>query len=525
MENIISKIINYLNNQNWPKNKKIRYAYLELGKHIHLNAKFFYSLYKLLDEETKYSLQELRDIYSSLKPSYQVICRDCAIMLKMIFDGCGIESEIKETCEVDHYNIDGGIFDIQHFFLCVTGDNDKKYFLSLALDLPYIQMGMQTEHFATNVVYKNYAGEQVYQGKEIRNTIMPKSDIRKIDEELGYLSFEVNNKKEYFNESFNMLKEANQKYKEYFYRLATNEDNKFYMGLIKVMSDEEDSLSVKLSSISDEKWNEIKKYICTSIKQKINNELYLFNDDFDKGLENLLEEKEYEKYLHILNKVLKRNKKDIEKNSEFSLFGLITNANKLMDIIDKLSKETEYNSEEYLKFKNLLNIYLLKIAMVFIDKKYQPTYDNKFSNEYIANKIKILFPDIFDFNHNTDFTNLGIGEKNKIIDRVMNSIFPELSKDKTIKRKVENPVENRIKTCMIYDKDDEEYKLLINIEVTDEENNKVFIYNFNNDKNYFENIDEDFSILDMMVHKEKYIFLSKSLEIRAQENIESKKRR
>ena len=47
--------------------------------------------------------------------------------------------------------------------------------------------------------------------------------------------------------------------------------------------------------------------------------------------------------------------------------------------------------------------------------------------------------------------------------------------------------------------------------------------NFNNGKNCFENYDG--GVLQMRADKERFIFLSKSFEIRAQENIEGKKRR
>lgn len=527
MENVIKKISETINSKStWNINQKIRYAYTELGKNIHLNARFFYSLYQLMDKDVKYSIEELRDIYTNLKPTYFVICRDCAIMLKMIFDNCDIKSKVMETCEVDHYYLDDGVIDVQHFFLCVLGDNDKKYFLSLAMDLPYIQLGMETEHFATNIVYKNTLGEQVYQGPQIHNSVMTKSDIRKLDISIGYLSYEFNNKLDYANVSLNMLKEANQKYKEYLYKLSTNKNNDFYRGLINVMSEDSDSLSVNLSMINSQKWSEIKRYVCLSIKNKIQLEINdSISSEIDYILEIMLNHNEYKKFVELLNKVLKANIKRVEKNGEFSLYALTTSASKLFETIDKINKSTDYKSKDYNKLKTLLNIYISKISCVFIDKKFQPRYDGIFTNEYIANKIKVLFPDIFDFNHNTKFTHMEVGEKTVIINRIMNAIFPELSKDRTTERKKENPVENRIGTCMIYDKYDREYKLLINIEVAGSENNKVLIYNFNDNKNYFENLCDDVSILDMLSNKKRYIFLSKSLEIRAQENIESKKKR
>ena len=525
MNEKIKEIISEINEQkNWSLNQKIRYAYIELGKNIHLNAKFFYSLYQLLDEDTKYSVDEIREIYSNLKPSSYVICRDCAYMLKIIFDNCGINSKIIETCEVDHYTIDNTILDIQHFFVCVEGDNKKQYFLSLAIDLPYIQMNMETEHFATNIVYKNGAGQQVYQGPQIHNSVMTKQEVRKLDDSLGLMSFIIDGKKEYFNESFAMLKEANKKYKEYLSKIAMNMNNEFYKGLVELISEDSEVLSINLRTIDNNKWDEVKKYVCESVYNKLKKENVTIEPALDYILNNYLERKEYKKYLEISNKILKINK-DISKNGEFSLYALVTSSSKLIDTIDRISKNQKYNSKDYQKLKTLMNLYIMKTCYPFIPKKYQPTYDNNITNEYIANKIRVLFPDIFDFGNNTTFTHLEIAEKKVIIERVINSLFPELSKDKLEFRKKENPIENRIATITFYDKKDNEYKLLLLVEATKDDNTIPFIYNFNDGKNYFEKLDESISLFDMLSNKDRYIFLSKSLEIRAQENIEGKKKR
>ena len=528
MNEKIEEIINKINSQtNWTLNQKIRYAYIELGKNIHLNAKFFYSLYQVLDKDTKYSIDELRELYAKVKPSAQVMCRDCAYMLKMIFDKCGINSKIMETCEVDHYKIDNTFFDIQHFFLCVEGDNQKKYFLSLAVDLPYIQMNMQTEHFATNVVYKNGSGEQVYQGPRIHNTVMNKQEIRKLDESLGLIKNVINDKEEYFNETFSMLKDENRDYDMYLTKLALSNRNKFYHGLARLLSDDKDALSINLNDIENYKLERAKRYICKSAKDKLLEENIDIDDTIKYIIGMYLIKGQYKKYLEVLNKVLKANKIE-NKDGQFGLYALITSSIKLVETIEKLQekmqdKKVYYNTKEFKELKNKFNSYVKKCCYSYIPKRERPTYDNRITNKYIANKIRLLFPDIFDFGNDTRFTNLELVEKKVIFERVINSLFPELSKDKFVTRKKENPIENRIGLMTIYDKLYKEYKLLILIDATEEENAIPFIYNFNNGKNCFENYDG--GVLQMRADKERFIFLSKSFEIRAQENIEGKKRR
>ncbi|MBE6160612.1 MAG: hypothetical protein E7158_00110 [Firmicutes bacterium] len=524
----INKIIKEVNSKKgWTLNKKIRYIYIELGKIVHLNYKFFYSLYQLLDADTKYTVDELKDIYENTRPTYYAICKDLAYMLKKIFDGCNIESEIRDTCEQDTYKLDGKEFAARHYFICVTGDSNKKYFLTLALDLPFIQMGMETEHFGTNIVYKNYSGVQVYNGKQIHNIVMPKSEIKKLDLELGYLQKNEVGNLDYYNYSFRLLKDNCKNYKNYIECLNSSLNNELYSMVVSILSEDNSSLTFNAKNINEFKWDCLKIKISLLIRDKILKSIDIkLEEKISNKLEELLSKEDFKKFFEILTHLLKKNYKKNNKGGEFSLFVLTTNASKLFEVIDKIKKYNyeKFDKKEFDKLKKLFQLYLNKMTTVFIEEDMQPTHDGYISNEYIFNKIKVVFPLIFDFNNNTRFTDLEIGEKKEIISRIMNSIFPELSYDKYCNKKVENPVENRIKTCMIYDKLEKEYKLLINIEVYNAENNKVLIYNFNNGKNYFESIDEELSILDML-SKERYLFLSKSLEIRAQENIESKKAR
>ena len=550
MNEIDEKIVETINSHDdWTKNQKIRYAYIELGKNVYLNYKFFYSLYQVLDKENTYSLEEIIEIYNKVNPvDAAAICRDCSIRLQNIFDKCGIRSRLLEMIKYDTYDVGGTNVDIYHTFICAEGDDNKRIFMKLLADLPLIQLGLETKHFGYKIDHTfkrtgklNYRDSIIEEqnrekrkgldlsepkNSEIKGYEITEKELRKLDESLGYVNLIVDNKNEYLNVIFNMMRDSNQKYKEYIYQLSTRMDNEFYKGLVELISDDSESLSVDLSRMSFAKWDEVKKYICISIKNKINKELYEFGDSFEKNLDRLLEEKDYHRYIHNLVRVLKLNKDELDLNAnEFGLFALTTNADKLIDVIERLEKNTNYGSKEFAKLKSQFNTYFQKVATVFIDKKYQITYNNEFSNAYIINKIKVLFPSIFDFGHSTDFTKLHLGEKVRIMDVVLDNIFPELSKDKTLfGKKKKSLYRNRIKTFIIFDKYDNEYKMVILVDVNVNENTKAFIYNFNEGKNYFENEDDEVSLFKMKANPDRYVIMSRSLSEQARDNEEDEEK-
>ena len=520
MDSVIQRIIQEINSKtDWTLNEKIRYAYLELGKVVHLNSEFFYSLYGIMHEDCKLSFTNLKEIYENEKPTYDVICKDCSRMLKMIFDGCNIKSDIKETIEVNQYYLENERFDIQHFFNVVEGDNGQQYFLSLVLDIPLIQLGLKTEHFGTNIVYVDDKGNQVYNGEEIKNIVLDPNYIKQMDEKIGYLSLRFEDEKDkltYVNSAFTKLAEANRKNKMYYSMLALNINNQFYNGLINVMSEEKDYLSVQLYDMDSKKIHEIKKYVCLSIKNKIKESILITEAEINQFYNSLLNQN-YIECINILAEILKKNDYKTT-DGQFGLNALITNSLKFFSVLDKIPNCINYTPDELDKLKTMLNVYIYKLAKVYIPKEYLPEADYNYSNKYLENKLKLLFPEIFDFNSDTDFTHMKVGEKGVIISRVMHALFQELSNDKTIERKKEDPIENRINTCMMYDKQEGLYKFLLNIEQNSKENDIVLIYNFNDGYNCFE--EQDLSILELKSNTDRYMLLSKKINIPAEQNIE-----
>ena len=174
----------------WPTLYKIRYVYLAVGKELMRDTDFFLSVDGKLGE-ANLSSQEIIDIYNSEKGrGLAVICKSASSILKMAYDRLGIHSELIETNTSLATIYDEGEFLINHWFLAVYDDKGKAYFMTLTPDLGYIQMNMETRHFASNIPYIRDFGSkkmQVYKGEEIKPSSISRDELQKIDIEIGYI--------------------------------------------------------------------------------------------------------------------------------------------------------------------------------------------------------------------------------------------------------------------------------------------------------------------------------------------------
>lgn len=196
IDSIIDEIVKSTD-KSLSKNEQIRYVYISLGKKLSVNVDFFFSISNKL-ENKNYSPEKIKEIYNQKEYTKFVICKSCSEILKIIFDKLGINSKIVRTIKKAHteeMNLD---FDLQHHFIACEGDDNKIYFLTLSADLGNIQMGYQTQHFANNISYIDNDGQQVYEGEKINNSVLPFSELRKIDEKIKYLDtyYSTSNKNE-----------------------------------------------------------------------------------------------------------------------------------------------------------------------------------------------------------------------------------------------------------------------------------------------------------------------------------------
>lgn len=189
---IINDIANSVN-KNWSKEEQIRYVYITLGKLVSKNVRFFYSLGDKL-EAKNYTYTRLKNVYESKKlNSLSVICKSAALMLQRIYSKLGINSTLIKTIDYGTYKDKNSEseFNIHHYFLCVDGSYNRRYFLTIIPDLYNIQYGFSTKHFANNIDYErivNGKKEQVYEGEKINVYPMSEDEIRELDESIGYIT-------------------------------------------------------------------------------------------------------------------------------------------------------------------------------------------------------------------------------------------------------------------------------------------------------------------------------------------------
>lgn len=284
---LIDKVTSEVSNL-WPDLYKIRYIYLELGKVLYKNTDFFFRVKNKINDDFM-TFDEIKKVFYDTKENggnYSVICRSAAEILYKAFKKVGIQAKIIET-NIDPNNKkentiisnDGESLEIHHFFLTVHDkDNNCNYFLTLAADLPYIQMGMQTNHFATNIDKERNGinGEkfQLYDGEEIPHKILSKEELRNIDLKIGYLKTKFNKESskknesnvflDYNNYSFKMIQEAMIGNNLYYFEEEKNTE--FYKQIINQRINLYDN---SLSNLTDEDWQQMIKCVMKFVENKI----------------------------------------------------------------------------------------------------------------------------------------------------------------------------------------------------------------------------------------------------------------
>jgi len=504
----IDKLINLVTKDikdEWPTIYKIRYIYLELGKYLSKDTDFFFSVGNKLDE-LNLDFEQVNNIYNSMYgrkkgDNWEVICRSASYILHKAYESVGIKSKLINTInDSETIELDGQKIDVFHWLLVVY-DGDKAYFNLLSADLPYIKEGMKVHHFASKIPYKkrNKEGilEQLYEGEEIKPSLLTEEETRKIDKEIGYLEFyyEYNDKKQkidgfslqYGDAAFLMLKERIKNNKWYHEILA--EHTNFYMSLYNFLNKDNKILSLDDVTLNDFSNNDIDDWInllCLNVGKKISNitniEYNVFShiDDFN-----------YEEWLksicdsiyHIENFSYTNWSKEMKKNTKYSEYdynSVVAILDKTNALVKKIKKRDPSN------FNHLLT----KLSYHFIDRTRLIDLNDKekfINNKYIAYKLVTLFPKIFSANEiKTSFNNREYSEQIVIIKEILEIMFPELNRNNSNVNNYNeaySPVFNRIQIYTIKNKENLEYSLIFNI-VGDNKNGNYYFY-YNPKKNTF----------------------------------------
>ena len=544
----------------WPTLYKIRYVYLAVGKELMRDTDFFLSVDGKLGE-ANLSSQEIIDIYNSEKGrGLAVICKSASSILKMVYDRLGIRSKLVETNTSLATIYDKGEFLINHWFLAVYDEDGKAYFMTLTPDLGYIQMNMETKHFASNIPYIRDFGlkkMQVYKGEEIKPSFISRNELKEIDIAIGYIKKEYlyNDKyqktnqweKNYDNASFSMLKNE-MKDNKLFYELALHKSS-FYQFCTNFKGENGKYISFTqddLVNLTDDDWYYFNKIVCEQVLNKISQilgyEIFIIPNinskhwNYESWLLNLcvqLQDK-------ILKRMYQKDNTDINVNLDLNHFeynkwsknikakyNSNTTYDDILSILDKINSLVK--STEKKETRKNVGVLLHKLGYHFISKKYvyekNINEDGYLSNCYIANKFNLLFPYVFSCNDViTNFNKMGYSEMVSIIKEVIMLMFSEITKNNSSKlngyNENYNAIFNRIQMYTVRNKETKEYSIVFNIPSNNNENDYYFFYNPGR------NLFRTFNFLDFC---NDYIIVSNRLKnkmsIMDLENIERKGKR
>ena len=505
-DEIISKI-----NPSWNKLQKIRFVYLSLGKYLEKNTDFFLND-KLAD--LALSKDEIDSIYFSNrlnksirnnKTAYQITCKSAALFLKTAFDKLGIDSYYVHT--------KGDLNGILHWFIVVKDDNENQLFLTLAADLPYIQNNLPTKHFGNNISLFDLNGEQVYvipdekgiktkdvtykktdgqilHGKEIEHKVIYpeyEKDIKALDESIGF-------SKLYETEGLLNNKDFQKLFYIYIYDISTP-----YKIFRKSFNIENDYFKPS---------NEITKEEIDEFK----NGIYEYASSFlvNKGYSNSIENAFKDTIIKLLKEIgiieideslepktlVNMYKKDLRKiidQKENDALSLIQTVYTLQDKFDTFyNNRQSLNDEDYTKSKKAISISKLvplldKLAYIELKEKLTVKTHEYLPLSYIVTKFNLVFPIVFDCNFKTNktvkvtpFSMQGYSEQIVIIKEFLKRIFSELSEQNCIDideyDKKYTPVENRIQTFPLKNRETGEYCIGFDFGGKDEENTVNYIF-------------------------------------------------
>lgn len=494
LDNII-KTINFHNE--WTKNEKIRYAYIALGKIVHKDSMFFYTIQNNLltddKDKLKYNIDKIEKIIGTENYfDYSVVCRTSAEMLQYILKNCGIECEVRRTLDSDIYTSEEKNVEIRHFFLVATGDENKKYFLTLNPDLPNIKIGKLTSHFGNAIEYlvqkkDKITGEvhyeQVYEGDEIEYSLMDEEKIKKLDSSIGYLDelnyiYDDENKTtsvEYTDYFFGLLRKTYRT--DYFYLNILASETEFYYDLANLLNGtldlnevldrrkkltEEEIDNVCLNFSFQEKtandWEDVKSFLLVVIVRLYDRFDVKLDNEVLKMYSNCIETKDYDKifenYKDALFKTI--NPKEISKLGDFNPLKNMKDLIKLLKTIDKLILIEDFQSQEFLSVKKDFSEGIEEISKQFILKKHLPLNRNSLSNTYITKKIYSSFKKIFDIGYKTSFNDLELAEQVAIIKEILEMVLQDVKADKRLPNydARKSPIQNRLLSTVIFSKQD-----------------------------------------------------------------------
>lgn len=548
LDDKIKMIINNLKD-NWSTLEKIRYIYLEVGKILKKDTDFFFSVDKKIGNDSL-SIDELTGVYENLEGrDYKVICRSAAFILHKAYEMVGIKSTlVKSVNNVTNVAFDGKTLEISHWILAVEDENNT-YFVTLASDLPYIQKGMKTKHFASNIPYVKVLPdgkvEHVYEGEEIKHTVLSDEEIYELDKKIGYLNnyyyiLNDNGEKdwvlEYDDYGYYMIREALKSNKLYYELEILKTD--FYKSLINFEGAYGKQVDLEVDDfemVTMEDWTKWLKLLAEFVFEKVQDlmdynielyyEIYSPNWEFDIWLKKLCEVIQEYLYLNFNNGVeddfsdlyiqndFKFSKWSRKVKKKFALKNENYAYGNILSVLDKANALAMLvrgqGNGNFAELFNTLAFHFIAPNHVF-DNNIEDGY---VSNYYIANKFSKVFMRLFSCNELiTDFNKMEYSEQVVIIKEIINIMFPEINVANCAKFESYNekysPIMNRIHIYPIKHKMTGEYAIVFNIIGEIQQNDYYFFYDLKSNK---------FCSLDILQILDEYIIISDRFKSRLDE--------
>ena len=482
----------------WNQTEKLRYAYLELGKLVYKDAFFFYTIQNNLlngKEELQYSGDTIEQLVNtSGNFVYKTICKNAAEMLQYIYKRCGIECEIRKTTKADIFETNGKKIVINHYFVVATGDEGKKYLMTLNPDLPNIKIGKQTSHFGNSVPYlqkeivKDENGNDVvvempaYEGGEIDVSCLPPDILKEIDKRIGY-KLTIYNGEEVYTDTLLDALEENYKYDNKTltggeYLDIVKGETEFYYDMCNLLNGDK-TLDEILSSEEEPTQEQIEnaciEYDRVTLTEDLLQDLKLFvilevvTNLYNKfGVE--LNENELDKYKDLLenkdyNSIMKEFSTHFDGNEVTKLgpynpmmqmkktIRMINNTDEVIDKINNNASKEEIGDSSKKLFDSLSDV-----ELVFVNDEYLPNAGFSLNSSYITHKLIKSFERVFDIGHHTDFNDLELAEQIAVVKEIINRVFTDSKlryQDPSVigfKKDEDNPVANRIYQTVLIDK-------------------------------------------------------------------------
>ena len=513
----------------WDKDTTARYIYISLGKIISKNTKFFYSVEKKYDEDYRLNASQMKEI-NEKDSSFQVTCQVSAKMLVNMLNRVGIDAKLMKTVNAAPYQQtpDSPSYDVYHYFVLYTGEEDKKYFLTLNADLVNIKFGFATEHFATNVSYyaidpktetyrldKNGQKIQYYEGEQILNSTMSLKKLKEIDKQIGYLTLFGKDTYDYVPNLSNIhRKNVDQKHID---TLILNDNENFYQGLEELFKKFNKE---RINNLSENEIIELELYILTRtislIERKLNT--HLDNETKTKIINFLLQKDFTSISLELkafINKTSKENQVDVNGKelygNAFAISSSMINLLKSIELLITSNNEKTLmeNSARYRNsLRNLLKFYIdqRKLRQNQLDYEHQ-----EFSNEFLYKKLKILFMHDFECDETIKtgyippFSTYGTLEQQNFIKEYIRKIFQnELSGTDNFNKRI-------LFSSIALDDSLENYSFLIGVynETNLEEHTYFFTYNPKTNT-----LEDDISALELIMN---YNILSSTVNKKLEE--------